>query len=185
MLRDVVGTFLDTLSEHEFDGPLLASLGARGFTDIHFIHGAFEFGKDVLAKKTDPATGETRQYVIQSKAGDVGQPKWRAVRPQLEECEYNTIGHPSFDPDFPRVAVLVTTGRLKGAAPADVTEYRKSVEARGLADLEIWERPDLVEWLCDDPIVVVAGGTVQADLMAMLPEVSARAPSRPVQRSRQ
>lgn len=171
MLRDVVGTFLDTLTEREFDGPLLALLHARGFTDIHFIHGAFEFGKDVLAKKTDPATGQTRQYVIQSKAGDIGQPEWRAVRPQLEECEYNTIGHPSFDPDLPRVAVLVTTGRLKGAAPADVAEYRKSVQVRGLADLVIWERPDLVEWLCDDPLVGVAGEAVQVDLMGMLTSV--------------
>src|SRR5680860_306278 len=75
LLRDVVGTFLDTLTEREFDGPLLAMLGAQGFTDIHFIHGTFEFGKDVLAKKIDPATGETRQYVIQSKAGDIGQPE--------------------------------------------------------------------------------------------------------------
>lgn len=171
MLRDVVGTFLDTLTEREMDGPLLALLHARGFTDIHFIHGAFEFGKDILAKKSDPAIPETRQYVIQSKAGDIGQPEWRAVRPQLEECEYNTIGHPSFDPDLPRVAVLVTTGRLKGAAPADVTEYRKSVEARGLADLEIWERPDLVQWFCDDPVVGVAGDGAQADLMRMLTSV--------------
>ncbi|MBM9468405.1 PDDEXK family nuclease [Nakamurella leprariae] len=172
MLRDVVGTFLDTLTEREFDGPLLALLHVRGFTDIHFIHGAFEFGKDILAKKTDPATGQTRQYVIQAKAGDIGQPEWRAVRPQLEECEYNTIGHPSFNPDLPRVAVLVTTGRLKGAAPADVTEYRRSVEARGLADLVIWERPDLVEWLSDDPFIGVAGTAVQADLMGMLTSVA-------------
>ena len=171
MLRDVVGTFLDTLTERDFDGPVVALLHARGFTDIHFIHGAFEFGKDVLAKKADPETGEVRQYVIQSKAGDIGQPEWRAVRPQLEECEYNTLGHPSFDPDLPRVAVLVTTGRLKGAAPADVTEYRKSVETRGLADLETWERPDLIEWLCDDPIVGLAGEAVQAELMGMLTSV--------------
>lgn len=171
MLRDVVGTFLDTLTEREFDGPLLALLHARGFTDIHFIHGAFEFGKDVLAKKTDTVTGAKRQYVIQSKAGDIGQPEWRAVRPQLEECEYNTIGHPSFDSDLPRVAVLVTTGRLKGAAPADVTEYRRSVEARGLADLEIWERPDLVEWLCDDPVIGIAGEADQVDLLGMVTSV--------------
>lgn len=171
MLRDVVGTFLDTLTEREFDGPLLALLSARGFTDVHFIHGAFEFGKDVLAKKVDPATGEARQYVIQSKAGDIGQPEWRAVRPQLEECEYNTIGHPSFDANLPRVAVLVTTGRLKGSAPADVTEYRKSVEARGLADLEIWEKSDLVDWICDEPTVGIAGETVQVDLLSLMTSV--------------
>jgi hypothetical protein len=167
VLRDIVGTFLDTLTEREFDGPLLALLAARGFADVYFIHGAFEFGKDVLAKRTDPATGQQRQYVIQSKAGDIGQPEWRAVRPQLEECEYNTIGHPSFDGDLPRVAVLVTTGRLKGAAPADVTEYRKSVEARGLADLEIWERSDLIDWICEDPTMGIAGGAVQVDLLAL------------------
>jgi len=171
VLRDIVGTFLDTLTEREFDGPLLALLAARGFADVYFIHGAFEFGKDVLAKRTDPATGQQRQYVIQSKAGDIGQPEWRAVRPQLEECEYNTIGHPSFDGDLPRVAVLVTTGRLKGAAPADVTEYRKSVEARGLADLEIWERSDLIDWICEDPTMGIAGGAVQVDLLALMTSI--------------
>ena len=171
MLRDVVGTFLDTLTEREFDGPLLALLAVRGFTDVHFIHGAFEFGKDVLAKRADPATGELRQYVIQSKAGDIGQPEWRAVRPQLEECEYNTIGHPSFDADLPRVAVLVTTGRLKGTAPADVTEYRKSVGARGLADLEIWEKSDLVDWICEQPTVGIAGEAVQLDLLSLMTSV--------------
>lgn len=171
MLRDVVGTFLDTLTERQFDGPLLALLAARGFTDVHFIHGQFEFGKDVVAKKADSETGVVRQYVIQSKAGDIGQPEWRAVRPQLEECEYNTLGHPSFDASLPRVAVLVTTGRLKGSAPADASEYKKSVAARGLADLEIWERPDLVDWMCDDPTVGVAGEAVQVDLLAILTSI--------------
>lgn len=171
MLRDVVGNFLDTLTEREFDGPLLALLAARGFTDVHFIHGQFEFGKDVVAKRVDTATGEMRQYVIQSKAGDIGQPEWRAVRPQLEECEYNTLGHPSFDASLPRVAVLVTTGRLKGGAPVDAAEYRKSVAARGLADLEIWERPDLVDWICGDPTVGIAGQEIQVELLSMLSSV--------------
>lgn len=168
MLRDVVGTFLDTLTEREFDAPLLALLAARGFTDVHFIHGQFEFGKDVVAKRSDANAGEVRQYVIQSKAGDIGVPEWRAVRPQLEECEYNTIGHPSFDADLPRVAVLVTTGRFKGGAAADADEYRKSVRARGLADLEFWEKPDLVDWICADPTVGIAGEAVQVDLLSML-----------------
>lgn len=171
MLRDVVGTFLDTLTEREFDGPLLALLAAMGFKDIHFIHGQFEFGKDVVAKRIDPETGELRQYVIQSKAGDIGQQEWRAVRSQLEECEYNTLGHPSFDAALPRVAVLVTTGRLKGGAPADVAEYRKSVAARGLAGLEIWERPDLVDWICAHPIAGVAGEEVQVELLSMLTSI--------------
>lgn len=170
MLRDIVGTFLDTLTEREFDGPLLALLASRGFTDIHFIHGGFEFGKDVLAKRADPKTGEVRQYAIQSKAGDLGQGEWRAVRPQLEESEYNPLGHPSFDTSLPRVAVLVTTGRLKGSAPTDVTEYRKSVAARGIADLEIWEKSDLVDWMCDDPVAGVAG-EVQKDLLAMMTSI--------------
>lgn len=171
MLRDVVGNFLDSLTEREFDGPLLAILSARGFTDVHFIHGAFEFGKDVVAKKAHPDTGVVRQYVIQSKAGDIGVPEWRAVRPQLEECEYNTLGHPSFDATLPRVAVLVTTGRLKGGAPADAAEYRKSVQARGLADLEIWDRFDLIEWICEDPELGIAGETVQVGLMSVLTNV--------------
>lgn len=171
MLRDVVGTFLDTLTEREFDGPLLAVLAAQGFEDIHFIHGAFEFGKDVIAKRNDPATSDMRQYVIQSKAGDIGQQEWRAVRPQLEECEYNTLGHPAFDADLPRVAVLVTTGRLKGAAPTDAAEYKRSVAVRGLADLEIWDRSDLVEWICDDPLVGIAGQEIQVDLLALVTSV--------------
>ena len=171
MLRDVVGTFLDTLTEREFDGPLLALLAARGFKDVHFIHGQFEFGKDVVAKRIDTETGDLRQYVIQSKAGDIGQSEWRAVRPQLEECEYNTLGHPSFDSSLPRVAVLVTTGRLKGGAPADASEYRKSVAARGLAALEIWEKSDLVEWICENPKTGVAGEAVEINLLSMLTSV--------------
>ncbi|GGN07634.1 hypothetical protein GCM10009721_39150 [Terrabacter tumescens] len=171
MLQDVVGTFLDTLTEREFDGPLLALLAARGFTDVHFIHGQFEFGKDVVAKRADPETGLVRQYLIQSKAGDLGSAEWRAVRPQLEECEYNTLGHQSFDKDLPRVAVLVTTGRLKGSAPSDAAEYRKSVERRGLADLEIWERSDLVDWFCKEPTAGVAGADVEVQLLSMVTSI--------------
>lgn len=172
MLRDVVGNYLDTLSEREFDGPLLALLSARKFSDVHFIHGAFEFGKDVVAKRADPTTGEVRQYVIQSKAGDIGVPEWRAVRSQLEECEYNTLGHPSFDATLPRVVVLVTTGRLKGGAPADVSEYRRSVAVRDLADLEIWDKSDIIDWICADPLIGVAGDPTRSTaLMSMLTNV--------------
>lgn len=151
MLRDVVGTFLSSLTEREFDAPLLALLARQDFTDVHFIHGAFEFGKDVIAKRVCPDTGELSQYAIQSKAGDIGLSGWREVRPQLEESSYNTRAHPNYDPSLKRVAVLVTTGRLKGAAGVDAQEYKQSVEARSDARVEFWDVVTLTGWLCDDP----------------------------------
>src|SRR5277367_2174768 len=59
VLRDVVAGFLDTVTEREFDAPLIALLAARGFRDVHFLHGAFEFGKDVIAKGPKPPGGDT------------------------------------------------------------------------------------------------------------------------------
>jgi hypothetical protein len=59
VLRDVVAGFLDTVTEREFDGPLIALLAARGFTDVHFLHGAFEFGKDFIAKGPKPPDSDT------------------------------------------------------------------------------------------------------------------------------
>lgn len=157
MLRDVVGTFLSSLNEREFDAPLLALLARQGFTDIHFIHGSFEFGKDIIAKRTCPDTGEVFQYAIQSKAGDIGLPGWREVRPQLEESEYNTRAHPNYDSSLKRVAVLVLTGRLKGAAAVDAQEYKQSAEARGNARVEFWDHLTLTDWLCADPEYGLSG----------------------------
>lgn len=172
MLRAIVTTFLETLTEREFDAPLLALLSSQGFTDIHFIHGGFEFGKDVIAKRLD-ADGQTlRQYSIQSKAGDLGQPDWRAVRPQLEECEYNTRAHPSFNAGLPRVAVLVTTGILKGGAPVDAQEFKAACANRGLADFEVWDRITIVNWLCQDPSVGLTDLSVQDDLVALLGSIA-------------
>jgi hypothetical protein len=57
MLRDVAAAFLNTVTEREFDAPLLALLGARGFHDVHFLHGGFEFGKDFVAKGLKPPDG--------------------------------------------------------------------------------------------------------------------------------
>ncbi|RZT26697.1 hypothetical protein EV649_0444 [Kribbella sp. VKM Ac-2569] len=178
MLRGVVGSFLDSLTEREFDAPLLAVLPAQGFTDIHFIHGGFEFGKDVIAKRTD-ANGTIRQYSIQSKAGDIGQGDWRSIRPQLEECEYNTRAHPNFDEDLPRVAVLVTTGRLKGSAAVDAQEFRKACEKRGLADFEVWDRYTLLDWLCLDPSLGLTEIGVQDELVALLTSIARRTLTEP------
>lgn len=168
MLRAVVTNFLETLTEREFDAPLLALLSAQGFTDIHFIHGGFEFGKDVIAKRLDDDGQTLRQYSIQSKAGDLGQSAWRAVRPQLEECEYNTRAHPSFNAELPRVAVLVTTGVLKGGAPVDAQEFKAACANRGLADFDVWDRITIVDWLCQNPSLGLAELSVQDDLVALL-----------------
>lgn len=168
MLRAVVKTFLETLTEREFDAPLLALLASQGFTDIHFIHGGFEFGKDVIAKRLDADGTTLRQYAIQSKSGDIGQAAWRDVRPQLEECEYNTRAHPSFDADLPRVAVLVTTGVLKGSAPVDSQEFRAACKSRGLADFDVWDQETILDWLCQEPTLGLSELQVQDDLVSLL-----------------
>ncbi|MBU2694991.1 hypothetical protein [Pimelobacter sp. 30-1] len=172
MLRAVVTNYLETLTEREFDAPLLALLASQGFTDIHFIHGGFEFGKDVIAKRLD-ADGKTlRQYSIQSKAGNLGLSEWRAVRPQLEECEYNTRSHPNFDTALPRVAVLVTTGILKGGAAVDAQEFKAACATRGLADFDVWDRVTIADWLCQNPSLGLAELTVQDDLVAIINSIA-------------
>jgi hypothetical protein len=171
VLRAVVGNFLDSLSEREFDAPLLALLSSQGYYDIHYLHGSFEFGKDVIAKRRDDATGETHQYSIQSKAGDIGQPDWRSIRPQIEECGYNTRAHPSFDEKLPRIAVLVTTGRLKGAAGVDAQEYKQACRDRGLAQFEIWDREKILDWLCQEPSLGLTSAGVQKELLAVVSAV--------------
>lgn len=171
MLHVVVENFLNSLSEREFDAPLLAILASQGFYDIHFIHGGFEFGKDVIAKKRDPKTGEVRQYAIQSKAGDITLAAWRDVRPQIEECEYNTRSHPSFDATLPRVAVLVSTGRLKGGAAVDAQEFRGQCKSRDLADFEVWDHRTILDWLCQDPSLGLTPSNVRDELIAIASKI--------------
>lgn len=171
MLHGVVGVFLNSVSEREFDPVVLALLAARGFVDVHFIHGSYEFGKDVIAKRPDPVTGALQQYAIQAKAGDIGQPEWRAVRPQLDEAGYNTRAHPNFDKTLPRVAVLLTTGRLKGAAAVDAQEYADSAGARGLARVEVWDKETLTSWLVSDPAAAMLTLADQVELQRVVADV--------------
>lgn len=171
MLRSVVRSFVDSLTERELDAPLLAILSAHGFTDVHFIHGAYEYGKDVIAKKRDDATGAVKQYAIQSKAGNLGMTEWRAVRPQLEECCYNAIAHPGFDASLPRIVVLVTTGRLKGGAQADAQQFVALCRSRGAEDFLVWDADTLVGWMSDDPSVGLAGAGVADDLIELVTRI--------------
>src|SRR5829696_6922696 len=114
MLRNVIDAYLASASERQLDLPLLLLLPAMGFHDVHLTHGIVEFGKDFIAKRHED--GETIQYVIQSKAGDIDQAEWRAIQPQIFEAATNTLAHPSFDAGLPRQIVLVTSGDLRGNA---------------------------------------------------------------------
>jgi hypothetical protein len=149
MLRNVVETFLDSLTERELDAPLLAHLSLAGFYDVHFTHGAFEFGKDFVAKQLDDA-GQPRQFAIQSKAGDIGLAEWRDIRPQIEEALQNTLAHPGFDTNLPRVAVLATTGRLKGGAALDAQQLEQRARAAG-STFVTWEKPQFLDWFTTNP----------------------------------
>ena len=183
MLRDVVAGFLDTVTEREFDAPLIALLAARGFTDVHFLHGPFEFGKDFIAKGPKPAYGDTRtgdpaswtmhQFALQSKAGDLDLTKWREVRTQLDDARLDGLAHPSFDRDLPRAGVLVTTGRLTGGAPVQAQDYRTTERHRGRPDVEVWDRERLLEWLADSPDAGLAG-TSDGPVLALAGAIDAQ-----------
>lgn len=120
MLENVVANFLDTVGERKFDSPLIALLRSLGFYDIHLIHGSYEFGKDVVAKREDDGT--LRQYALQSKAGNVSLGDWTAMKGQLDLLRTSELAHPAFDRELPRVGVLVLTGRLVGAAPIEAQD---------------------------------------------------------------
>jgi hypothetical protein len=155
MLRSIVENFLDSVTEREFDTPLLALLASRGFYDIHFTHGASEFGKDVIAKRRDPDTGSVSQFAIQSKAGNIGLGEWRTIRPQVEEALYNTLSHPNFDTNLQRVAILATTGRLTGAAPLDAQQVAQRAREQGHI-FEVWDREQFIEWILKNPNVALS-----------------------------
>lgn len=163
MLADVLGNFLDAVAEREFAAPLMELLRVRGFSDIHFVHGSFEFGKDLIAKHD--GNGHLEQWAFQSKAGDLNLGEWNRLRGQLESLRTNAIAHPSFDSSAPRRPVLVTTGRLVGGAAADAQQWAEYLRARGEAPVEIWDRERLIEYL--SPEVAMAGAT-PASLLAFL-----------------
>ena len=87
MLDDAVAAFLDSVNERAFDEPLVALLRAQGYSDVHLVHGAREFGKDVIGRK------DGEQWGLQSKAGNIGQPEWRGLVGQLDELRLVDLGH--------------------------------------------------------------------------------------------
>ena len=112
MLADAIGNYVDSLAEREFDAPFIALLRLHGFTDIHFLHGPFEFGKDFIAKRVEE--GVQYQYAFQTKAGNIGISEWNQCRGQIDLLRTDALAHPNFDGNLPRRARFVITGRLWG-----------------------------------------------------------------------
>lgn len=150
MLTDVIGSYLDSLTEREFDAPFMALLRLQAFTDIHLLHGAFEFGKDFIGKRVED--GQQCQYAFQTKAGDIRLSDWGGCRAQLDMLRTNSVAHPNFDKSLPRRARFVITGRLVGGAPIAAQEYREHLKALGEAQFETWDRDSLVDQLAVDPV---------------------------------
>jgi hypothetical protein len=107
------------------------------------------------------------QYAIQSKKGNINQGLWRQIRPQIDEARYNTIAHPSYDSTLPRIAVLVTTGRLVGSAAADAQQYREALNRRNEISFEVWDQDTLRDWLIRDPNCGLANG-MAAEMLAVI-----------------
>jgi len=125
-------------------------LRLRGFTDIHLLHGAFEFGKDFIAKRNED--GNKYQYTFQTKAGNINLSDWGGCRAQIDMLRTNSVAHSNFDKTLPRRARFVITGRMIGGAPIAAQEYREHLNALGETDFETWDRDSLVDQLAIDPV---------------------------------
>jgi hypothetical protein len=131
------------LNERGFDGSFIALLRASDFFDIRFRHGAFEFGKDFIAKRRE---GDTLvQYAFQSKAGDIDVTEWNKLYGQINELTSGTPATVGFDRSLPRHSILVTTGRLLGKVPQSAGIFRDQVEKRGDGKFDTWEVDTLME----------------------------------------
>lgn len=177
MLDDAVASFLDAVTEREFDAPFVALLRSHGYSKIHLLHGQFEFGKDVIAQLEQPPT----QFAFQTKAGNIGLPQWTSeVRGQIEVLRLNPLAHPDYDTTLPREGVLVLTGRLVGGAPLDVQSYKQRIDrmraggavlskiplVRGYASrrkrieepgFDVWDRERLIELMTASPEAGLTG----------------------------
>jgi hypothetical protein len=165
MLDGAIGAFLGAVTEREFDEPLLALLRASGFDDVHYLHGAYEFGKDVIAKAE--RNGVRTQYVIQSKAGDLNLGNWMAITGQLDLLRNDRHAHPNFDELLPRQAVLVLTGRLTGGAALAAQDYAQRALEDGRVPFEVWDRERLTEMLIGSPDALLAG-SIGGPLLGLL-----------------
>lgn len=169
MLDDAIADFLAAVTEREFDEPLLALLRSRGFDDIHYLHGSYEFGKDVIAQFD--REGVRTQYVFQSKAGNLNLSGWTNITGQLDLLRNDNHAHPNFDTSLPRQSVLVLTGRLVGGATLAAQDYAERAVAKGETPFEIWDRERLTEILVGAPNAVLAG-SIGGPLLGLLAAIA-------------
>jgi hypothetical protein len=162
MLDAVVASFIDSVGEREFDAAFMALLRARGFHDIHFTHGQYEFGKDFIAKLHD--NGLERQYVFQSKAGSFNLGEWAAAAPQIELLRHSEVAHPNFDTRLSRQAVFVMTGRLTGGATTAAQDFCRQC-ATSDVPLTTWDRERLIEYMVA-AVTTGLANRVEAPLLA-------------------
>jgi hypothetical protein len=148
MLANVLGAYLDNIKEREFDLPLATLLHALGFHDVHFTHGAVEFGKDFIAKSNDEE-GITLQYSFQSKAGDISQSDWRNdIMGQMLESLLVGLSHPDFDKSAPHQTVLVITGKLLGNAALGLQELNETIKRTyHKRPILFWDRETIIRFL--------------------------------------
>jgi hypothetical protein len=149
MLADAIGNYVNSLAEREFDAPFAALLRLHGFTDIHFLHGPFEFGKDFIAKRLED--GVECQYAFQTKAGDIGISEWNQCRGQIDMLRTDALAHPNFSGTLKRRAIFVTTGRLIGGAGLAAQQYGQHLRTLGEAQFSTWDRDTIVDMLATDP----------------------------------
>jgi hypothetical protein len=162
MLASVLAGYLDSVGEREFDAPFTALLLSLGFTEVRYLHGSTEFGKDFIAKKA--VGGVVHQYAFQTKATPV---TLNDLRPQLDLLRMNTLAHPNFDRDLPRRAVVVTTRRLTGQARLDAQNHAEELKRSGQQDFEVWEQEHLLEHLLTAPEIALTGDHTPAFIEAV------------------
>lgn len=140
-LADAVANYVKSLTERELDPPLIALLRSQGFTHVHLVHGPYEFGKDVIARRTDEDV--EHQYCLQSKAGNLNVRSWRELRLQVDAMRTGTVAHPDFDASLPRRLIVVTNGRLIGGAAVEFQDYNTHHRSRDETTAELWDIDDL------------------------------------------
>lgn len=155
MLADVLAAFLDAVTETEFYPVFQELLRSRGFSEVHLLHGAYEFGKDSIGQRE--SDGVRTQHAFQLKAGDIDLNTWRTTKMQIDQIRTNGFGHPGFDRDLPRRGVLVLTGQLKGAAAGDAQEYAEHVAETSAFRFEVWDRTRVITELLEAPHIGLAG----------------------------